>query len=58
MSFVRGDTAMKTTVFAVIAWSLLIGVATPASAAPFNAKVFFEQQQRWGGGGGGGGGGM
>jgi len=53
MSFVRGDTAMKTTVFAVIAWSVLIGIATPASAAPFNAKVFFEQQQRWGGGGGG-----
>jgi hypothetical protein len=24
------------------------------SAAPFNAKVFFEQQQRWGGGDGGG----
>jgi len=29
-----------------------MSVATPAGAAPFNAKVFFEQQQRWGGGGG------
>jgi hypothetical protein len=46
---------MRTILFAVIACSVLIGVATPASAAPFNAKVFFEQQQRWGGGGGGGG---
>jgi hypothetical protein len=47
---------MRTILFAVTAWSVLIGVATPASAAPFNAKAFFEQQQRWGGGGGGGGG--
>jgi len=54
MSFVGGDIAMRTILFAVVAWSVLIGVATPASAAPFNAKVFFEQQQRWSGGGGGG----
>jgi len=47
---------MRTILFAVIAWSVLLGTATPASAAPFNAKVFFEQQQRWSGGGGGGGG--
>jgi hypothetical protein len=58
MSFVRGDTAVKVAVLAVITLSVLIGVATPAGADPFNAKVFFEQQQRWGGGGGGGGGGM
>ena len=56
MSFVGGDIAMRTILFAVIAWSVLIGVATPASAGPFNAKVFFDQQQRWSGGGGGGGG--
>jgi hypothetical protein len=49
---------MKTAVFAAIVLSVLIGVATPAGAAPFNTKAFFEQQQRWGGGGGGGGGGM
>jgi hypothetical protein len=56
-SFVPGDTAMKAAMFmfGVISLSVLIGVATPAGAAPFNAKVFFEQQQRWGGGGGGGG---
>jgi hypothetical protein len=58
MSYVQGDTAMRTILFAVIAWSVVTGVATLASAEPFNAKVFFEQQQRWGGGGGGGGGGM
>jgi hypothetical protein len=50
---VGGDTAVRTILLAVIAWVALIGVATPAGAAPFNAKVFFEQQQRWGGGGGG-----
>jgi hypothetical protein len=53
MSFARGAIAMRTILFAVIAWSVLIGVATAASAAPFNAKVFFDQQQRWSGGGGG-----
>jgi hypothetical protein len=58
MSFVGGDTAMKAAALGVITLSVLIGVATPAGADPFNAKVFFEQQQRWGGGGGGGGGGM
>lgn len=57
MSFVRGDTAMKAALFAMITLSVLIGFATPAGAEPFNAKVFFEQQSRWGGGGGGGGGG-
>jgi len=41
---------MKSTVFAIIALSVLIGVATPAGAAPFNAKAFFEQQQRFSGG--------
>jgi hypothetical protein len=49
---------MRTILLAVVAWSILTGVATFARAEPFNAKVFFEQQQRWGGGGGGGGGGM
>jgi hypothetical protein len=44
---------MRTILLVVIAWSVLKGVSTPAGAAPFNAKAFFEQQQRWGGGGGG-----
>jgi hypothetical protein len=42
---------MKAAVFGVISLWVPIGIATPAGAAPFNAKVFFEQQQRWGGGG-------
>jgi len=41
---------MKTTVFALIALSVLIGVARPASAAPFNAKDFFAYVERWSGG--------
>jgi hypothetical protein len=41
---------MKTTVFALIALSVLIGAATPAGAAPFNAKDFFAYLERWGGG--------
>jgi hypothetical protein len=42
---------MKTTVLAVIALSVLIGFATPAGAAPFNAKGFFAYLERWSGGG-------
>jgi len=41
---------MKTTVFAIFALSVLVGVATPASAALFNAKAFLEQQERFSGG--------
>ena len=41
---------MKTAVFAVIALSILIGVATPVGAAPFTAKSFFAQQERYSGG--------
>jgi len=45
-----GDTAMKTTALAIIALSVLIGVATPAGADPFNAKDFFAYLERWSGG--------
>jgi hypothetical protein len=41
---------MKTTVFALIALSVLIGVATEAGAAPFDAKDFFAYLERWSGG--------
>jgi len=41
---------MKTTVFTVVVLSLLISVATPAVAAPFNAKDFFAYLERWSGG--------
>lgn len=41
---------MKTTVFLSIALSVLLGVATPAGAAPFNAKEFFAYLERWSGG--------
>jgi len=41
---------MKTTVFALIALSVLIGVATEAGAAPFDAKDFFAYLDRWSGG--------
>jgi len=41
---------MKTTIFAIIALSVLTGVATPAGADPFSAKAFFEQSERFGGG--------
>jgi len=39
---------MKTTVFAIIALSILVGIATPAGA--FDTKKFFEEQNRWNGG--------
>jgi hypothetical protein len=45
-----GDIAMKTTTLAIIALSVLIGVATPAGADPFNAKDFFAYLERWSGG--------
>src|SRR5215831_6290270 len=48
MSFVRGDTAMKTTVFAVIAWSLLIGVATPANEASPQTDEVYRHNMSWG----------
>jgi hypothetical protein len=41
---------MKMAVFAVIALSVIIGVATPVGAAPFTAKSFFETQERYSGG--------
>jgi hypothetical protein len=41
---------MKIAVFASIALSVLIAVATPAGAAPFNAKDFFAYLERWSGG--------
>jgi hypothetical protein len=44
----KGDTAMRTTVFALIALSVLVGAATPAGA--FNPKEFWEQQDRFNGG--------
>jgi len=43
---------MKTTLFAMIALSVLIGIATPAGA--FDTKQFFEEQNRWNGGSNGG----
>jgi len=46
---------MKPIVFTVIALSVLIGVVTPAGAAPFNAKQFFDQADRFSGGSGSGG---
>ena len=46
--FIGGDSAKKTTVFAIIALSILVGIATPAEA--FNTKQFFEEQNRWNGG--------
>ena len=39
---------MKTTLFAMIALSILIGIVTPAGA--FDTKQFFEEQNRWNGG--------
>jgi len=39
---------MKTTVFAIIALTILLGIATPAGA--FDTKQFFEDQNRWNGG--------
>jgi len=50
--FIGGDSAMKTTLFAMIALSILIGIATPAGA--FDTKQFFEEQNRWNGGSNGG----
>ena len=47
-----GDIAMKTAVFAIIALSVLIGIATPAGA--FDTKQFFEEQNRWNSGSNGG----
>jgi hypothetical protein len=47
---VEGDTAMKTILFAMIALSVLMSVATPAGANPFTAKGFYEQQERFSGG--------
>jgi hypothetical protein len=41
---------MKMTVFAIIALSVLIGVATPAGADPFSTKEFWDQQERFSGG--------
>jgi len=41
---------MKTTVLAIIALSVLIGVATPAGADTFNSKQFWDQQERFSGG--------
>jgi hypothetical protein len=41
---------MKTTAFVLIALSVLIGGATPAGAAPFDAKDFFAYLERWSGG--------
>ena len=46
--FIRGDSAMKTTVFAIIALTILLGIVTPAGA--FDTKQFFEDQNRWNGG--------
>jgi hypothetical protein len=43
-----GDTAMKIIASALIALSVLAGIAAPASA--FDAKSFYEQQDRHGGG--------
>jgi hypothetical protein len=48
--FVEGDTATKTILFAMIALSVLMSVATPAGANPFTAKGFYEQQERFSGG--------
>jgi hypothetical protein len=42
------DAAMKTCLLAMIALSVLVGIATPAGA--FDTKQFFEQQNRWNGG--------
>jgi hypothetical protein len=39
-----------TTLFAIIALSVLMGVATPVGANPFSTKGFFEQQERFSGG--------
>jgi hypothetical protein len=39
---------MKTTVFAILALSILVGIATPAGA--FDTKQFFDEQNRWNGG--------
>ena len=39
---------MKATVLAMIALSVLIGIATPASA--FDTKKFYDEQNRWNGG--------
>ena len=50
--FIGGDSAMKTTLFAMIALSILIGIATPAGA--FYTKQFFEEQNRWNSGSNGG----
>ena len=44
----RQETAMKTIVSALIALSVLAGIAAPASA--FDAKSFYEQQDRHSGG--------
>ena len=54
MSFVRGDTTMKAAAFALIALSVLVGVATSAGAEPFSAKQFFDQADRFSGGSTGG----
>ena len=40
----NGETIMKTIVFALIALSVLAGIAAPASA--LDAKQFYEQQDR------------
>jgi hypothetical protein len=37
---------MKTIVSALIALSVLAGIAAPASAAEFDAKNYFEQMDR------------
>ena len=39
---------MKTIVSALIALSVLAGIAAPASAADFDAKTFYEQMDRAG----------
>jgi hypothetical protein len=44
------DTAMKTILFAMIALSVLMSVATPAGVNPFSAKGFYAQQERFSGG--------
>jgi hypothetical protein len=41
---------MKIAVFTAIALSVLVGVATPAGAEPFNAKAFFDHMDRFSGG--------
>jgi hypothetical protein len=55
MSFVRGDTTMKAAAFALIALSVLVGVAATPANADF-AKQFFDHADRFSGGTSGGGG--